>query len=85
MTHTSSCMTMQFDEKRRKAYGARRAIMDYGMGATIAAFGLFFLAAPYLKVEFAIDPIMQYLFSGLCLLYGGFRIYRGYKKNYFNE
>jgi hypothetical protein len=78
-------MTTNLDEKRRKAYGARRAIMDYGMGATIASFGVFFLAAPYLQIEFAIDPVMRYLFSGLCLLYGGFRIYRGYKKNYFNE
>lgn len=76
-------MTTDFDEKRRKAYSARRAVMDYGMGITIAAFGVFFLAAPYLGVTFSIDPLMQYFFAGLCLLYGGFRMYRGYKKNYY--
>jgi hypothetical protein len=78
-------MSTDLEEKRRRSYSARRAIMDYGMGMTIAAFGVFFLVAPYFKIEFDIDPLMRYLFSGLCLLYGGFRIYRGYKKNYFNE
>jgi len=29
-----------------------------------------------------IDPVLRYLFGGLCLLYGFFRLYRGIKKEY---
>lgn len=79
-------MSTNFEEKRRKSYATRRSVMDIGMGILISGFGLFFLLAPALDwVQFAIDPLLRYLFSGLCLLYGGFRIYRGFQKNYFND
>ena len=29
-----------------------------------------------------IDPVLRYLFGGLCLLYGCFRLYRGLKREY---
>ncbi len=61
-----------------------RAILDYGMGIMIAGFGLFFLVSPRLGINFSVDNFYRYFFSGLCLLYGGWRIYRGYKKNYFH-
>ena len=36
-----SCkMSTNFEEKRKSAYSLRRYIMDYGMGAIIAGFGL---------------------------------------------
>lgn len=60
--------------------------MDIGMGVIIAGFGVFFLLAPRMGwMEFSLDPLLRYMFSGLCLLYGGFRVYRGVQKNYFNE
>jgi hypothetical protein len=69
-----------YNERR---YRLRRSIMDYGMGIIIVGFGFFFLLAAKLGVAFQIEDTFRYLFAGLCLLYGGFRIYRGYKKNYF--
>jgi hypothetical protein len=30
------------------------------------------------------DPAMK-AFGGVCIIYGLFRMYRGYKKNYFRE
>ena len=78
-------MATDFEEKKRKAYSTRRSLMDYGMGIIIAGIGAFFAFSQKLGFEFDIDPLFRYLFAGLCLLYGGFRIYRGYKKNYFNE
>ena len=78
-------MSTDFEEKKRKAYSSRRSLMDYGMGIIIAGIGVFFAFSQRLGFEFDIDPLFRYLFVGLCLLYGGFRIYRGYKKNYFNE
>ncbi|HKH62169.1 MAG TPA: hypothetical protein VKA49_15110 [Flavitalea sp.] len=72
--------------KRRRAYANRRSIMDIGMGFIYAAMGGFFLLSKQfgIVIEFPPEPF-NYLFGGLCLLYGGFRIYRGFKKNYFRS
>lgn len=72
------------DDVRKKGYVLRRAILDYGMGIIIFGFGIFFLVAPKLGFSFGITNDLRYMFSGLCLVYGGFRVYRGSRKNYFN-
>jgi len=58
--------------------------MDIGMGALIAGFGFFFVLAPKLGYDFNMDPVLRYCLSGLFIIYGAFRIYRGIKKNYFS-
>jgi len=79
-------MSIDTQDRQRKNYILRRSVMDYGMGGLIAGSGLFFVFAPQLGfVNFDIDPLLRYGFAGLCLLYGAFRMYRGYKKNYFSE
>ena len=70
------------DGKKRR-YIAQRAIKDYGMGIIILGFGIVFLFAPKLGITLSIDDLFRYIFAGLCILYGGFRIYRGSRKNYF--
>jgi hypothetical protein len=77
-------MENEAPNRRKQGYILRRAILDYGMGVIIFAFGVFFLVAPKLGFDFGIDNLYRYIFSGLCLLYGGFRVYRGSQKNYFN-
>lgn len=77
-------MDNEAPERRKKAYSLRRSILDYGMGLIIAGFGIFLLIAPRLGFAFTIDNFYRYSFAGLCLLYGGWRAYRGYKKNYFD-
>jgi hypothetical protein len=63
-----------------------RALIDYIMGGIIGLVGLFFL----LRGEFPSLPANRYLgepdrtdliFGILCLLYAGWRIIRGRKKN----
>ena len=77
-------MSNDFEQKRAKAYSNRRAIMDFGMGIIYVGLGGFFLLSSTLGYELDFPPApFSYIFGGLCLLYGGFRIYRGYKKNYF--
>jgi hypothetical protein len=71
-------------DSRHRGYSLRRSIMDYGMGVIIFCLGIFFILAARLGVTFNVDDKFRYLFAGLCILYGLFRIYRGYKKNYFN-
>jgi hypothetical protein len=77
----------QSDFERRKvsAYTSRRSLMDYGMGFIYLALGGFFLLSKQFGYELAFpQPPFSYIFGGLCVLYGLFRIYRGYKKNYIN-
>lgn len=71
-------------DRRKKGYALRRAVLDYGMGVMIFGFGVFLLIASKLGFNFRMSDFSRYGFSGLCLLYGGFRVYRGYKQNYFH-
>ena len=74
----------KMEERRRKAYSLRRAILDYGMGVIITGIGIVLLLAPVLHLELSIDSTARYIFAGLFLVYGVFRIYRGSRKNYFD-
>lgn len=77
-------MASDYDDKKMKAYANRRALMDYGMGILYLAAGGFLVLAKSLGSEVEILPEpLSYALGGLLLIYGGFRIYRGYKKNYF--
>ncbi|MEO8582637.1 MAG: hypothetical protein ABI415_02510 [Flavitalea sp.] len=77
-------MSTDLEENRKKAYTNRRSMMDLGMGLIYAVMGGFFLLSQRfgISMEFPPKPF-SYIFGGLCLLYGGFRIYRGVGKNYF--
>ena len=70
-------------DRRTKGYVTMRAILDFGMGVIIFAVGLFFLLAPKLGFNFGVDDFYRDFFAVLCMVYGGWRAYRGYKKNYF--
>jgi len=76
-------MEKETPDRRTRGYILMRTIMDYGMGVLIFGLGIFFLFAPRLGVQFEIDTLYCYLFAGLCMIYGGWRAYRGYKKKYF--
>jgi hypothetical protein len=69
-----------------KRYQRMRSIMDYGMGALWIAMGVFLLSPSRFNAKFDQydNPVMK-IFAGVCMIYGLFRIYRGYKKNYFDE
>jgi len=77
-------MENQDSDRRNKGYTLMRTIMDYGMGIMIFGFGVLFLLAPKLGFSFEVDGLIRYSFGCLCIIYGGWRIYRGYKKNYFH-
>lgn len=73
--------------ERDRGFIRMRSMMDYGMGIMWFAMGIFFVFIEYfntgLEARFD-DPVMKG-FGVICILYGGFRIYRGYKKNYLRE
>lgn len=76
-------MENEVPDGRKRRYELRRSILDYGMGGIIFGFGVLMLLAPKLGYNFAVDDFFRYFFSSIWLLYGGWRIYRGYKKNYY--
>jgi hypothetical protein len=77
-------MASEMEDKKQKAYINRRALMDLGMGIIYAGVGGFLIVTGLMGVEMEFPPKpFSYIFGALCLLYGGFRIYRGIKRNYY--
>ena len=72
-------------DRKTKNYILRRSILDYGWGFLIAGVGLFFAFSERFGFSVSLSPAFKYAFAVLCVVYGAFRIYRGYKKNYFSE
>ncbi len=61
-----------------------RRIYDFTMALLILGMAVVMLGAVKFNIEqlLGIDNMFRYLFGGLCLLYGGFRLYRGFKNDY---
>ena len=78
-------MAMEQQDPRKKQYSMMRSTMDYGMGLVIVGVGIFFLFSNKFGISFDVEPFFQYFFAGMCIIYGAWRIYRGYKKNYYSE
>ena len=72
--------------EKEKRYQHMRSIMDYSMGVLWMAMGVFLLFPGKFSNRFEeYNNSMMKIFAGVCIVYGLFRIYRGYKKNYYNE
>jgi hypothetical protein len=78
-------MAIDQREKRVKNYILMRSVMDFGMGLVILGFGIFLIIAPKIGFDFNVEPFFKYFFSGMCIVYGSWRFYRGIKKNYYSE
>lgn len=84
----STYMVEEYEKERRKQLTRQRSLMDYVLGILICFAGIFFLIRNKFILEFneRFPPNdMDKVFGAICILYGGWRIYRGYKKNYFKK
>jgi sulfite exporter TauE/SafE len=79
-------MLEEYEKKRKKQVSSMRSILDYAMGTVIMLLGLFFFFRGKFKLAFNeshppdyLDKILGVIF----VIYGAWRLYRGYKKNYF--
>ncbi len=73
--------------RKNKGYAFMKSIMDYGMGLLWLGMGFILLFSDKFGIKIDArfnDPALK-AFAIVCLVYGIFRIYRGYKKNYFKE
>jgi hypothetical protein len=78
-------MFEEYEKKKKKQVTLMRSMMDFGMGVLVILAGLFFLFHERLNVSFGDNStsLFEKFFGGVCILYGAWRVYRGYKKNYF--
>ena len=78
-------MLEDFQEKQRQQGTRMRSVMDYTMGIVFFFLGLFFIT--YRRFGIRImdrDPsLIDFVIGGLFVVYGSWRFYRGYKKNYY--
>ena len=77
-------MVEEYENQRRKQLSQMRTITNDGMGVVFLCAGIFFFVYEKLGIEIGrkasgLDIIIGVLF----VAYGAWRIYRGYKKNYF--
>lgn len=74
--------------EREKGISRMRTITNYGMGIIIIAFGFFFMFPTKTTWELfhkKYDPVLLKMLAVICWVYGAFRVYRGYKKDYFRD
>ncbi len=80
-------MIEEFENKKQKQMTQMRTISNYGMGIFFVCLGIFFLVYE----SFGIDMMgrksspLDKLIGGLFIIYGSWRMYRGYKKNYIRK
>lgn len=81
-------MERDYDNRSRKSFTLMRMIYNLTMAVLILAMAFVMLWGEKLHSDFIdnivtqLDPVIRYLFGSLCLLYGGFRLYRGLKREY---
>jgi hypothetical protein len=71
-------------ERSEKSYRMFRTIYDLSMATLILGSGILMLGAKWFKVDHIlnIDSEFRMIFGFMCLAYGGFRLYRGFRQNY---
>ena len=71
-------------DRSQKSYTLMRRTYDLTMSVLILGLGVVVAFADYWHIQAIMDRdvVLRYLFVGICLLYGGFRLYRGIKAEY---
>ena len=72
---------MDFEEKQKNTSSRLRSVYDYTMGVLWFAAGIFFLFQKKFGYDLQLDVTLTSIFGVSSLLYGVFRIYRGFKKS----
>jgi hypothetical protein len=72
-------------EKQKKAHRSQlNKVREFSMGGLFLLAGLFFLLRSQFELELNLrfpPDLTDRIFGSVCLLYGSWRLYRGYKTN----
>ena len=82
----SSKLNEEYEKKRNRQVSKMRSALDYAMGIIIILIGLFLIIRYRLDIKLnKIYPpdALDKVYGVIALLYGTWRVYRAYKKNYF--
>ena len=76
-------MDNDFRDRQQKNYDTMRQVYNITMGVLILGIGLLMFLSDKVGLSLfeQFDKGLIYAFGGLCILYGGFRLYRGIKKD----
>ena len=76
-------MIEDFREKHQRQGNKMSSIMDYTMGIVLFCLGVFFIVYRHfgIRINNKEPSALDYVIGGLFLVYGAWRIYRGYQKN----
>ena len=79
-------MIEEYEKQKRKRMSFMKSLLDYAMGFILIIAGVFFL----FRNRFSTEINERYppgnidkWFGVMCMIYGSWRVYRGYKKKYF--
>ncbi len=75
-------MANDYEDRRRKTNIFLHSLYDYAMGVLWLCTGGFFLLYKKLGIELNLNTVLTTIFGISAVLYGAFRIYRGYRKKY---
>ena len=78
-------MIEEYEKQKRKQLSSMKALVDYGMGTLFFVAGLFFLFRKLFSIGFneRFPPNeLDTIFGIFCIIYGSWRLYRGYMKKY---
>jgi hypothetical protein len=80
-------MIEDYENKNANRCATCVQVMDYVMGFLFFCIGVYFLTYRQIGINiFRREPSsIDYLIGGLFVVYGIWRMYRGYRKNYFRE
>ena len=76
----------EYEKRKRKQVALMRSLLDYGIGTLILAAGIFFLIRKNFNIPFNKNfppNDIDIFFGAICIMYGAWRIWRGYQKKYF--
>lgn len=79
---TIVAMAGGYEDNRRRTNVLLHSIYNYVMGVLWLSVGIFFLTYRKFGIDLNLDKVLTTIFGISAVLYGSFRIYRGYKKNY---
>jgi hypothetical protein len=80
-------MLEEYEKKRRKQESFMRSVLDYGMGFLFIVLGVLIFMRDNLTLgegESYKLNVPTKVIGPIFVLYGIWRLYKGYKKNYFN-
>ena len=77
----------EYEIKRREQLSKARSVVDYTMGLLFTAVAIYLLFFDKRDWDFFDTPPRtgNYVLGAMFLIYGGWRIYRGYRKKYFKD